>query len=141
MSERFMGGGESYFEWKSRKEQDPNIEIKEHYDEIQKLLRKLVEAGGDLPIQIKKGLRQQIQSHLAALGMSDLTQLAQVYQHLHEAAMHPPQPAPAREKEANKDVIKKILKGDDYMLEEVVTYIVCNAPHLIEEINKRRYDR
>jgi hypothetical protein len=52
----------------------------------------------------------------------------------------PPQPVSPREKEANKDVIKKILKGDDYMLEAVVTYIVCNAPHLIEEINKRRYD-
>ena len=53
----------------------------------------------------------------------------------------PPQPAPPKEKEANRDVIKKILKGDDYMLEAVVTYIVCNAPHLIEEINKKRYDR
>ena len=51
----------------------------------------------------------------------------------------PPQPISSKEKEANKDVIKKILKGDDYMLESVVTYIVCNAPHLIEEINKRRY--
>jgi hypothetical protein len=53
----------------------------------------------------------------------------------------PPEHTPPKEKEANKDVIKKILKGDDYMLEAVVTYIVCNAPNLIEEINKRRYDR
>jgi len=53
----------------------------------------------------------------------------------------PPTPTPTGEKEANKDVIKKILKGDDYMLEAVVTYIVNNAPYLIEEINKRRYDR
>lgn len=30
----------------------------------------------------------------------------------------PPKPAAPKEKEANKDAIKKILKGDDYMLEE-----------------------
>lgn len=53
----------------------------------------------------------------------------------------PSQATPPKEKEANKDVIKKILKGDDYMLEEVVKYIIYNAPHIVEDIKKQYYDR
>lgn len=52
----------------------------------------------------------------------------------------PPQSMSPQEKEANKDVIKKILKGDDYMLDEVVKYVMYNAPHLIEEIRRKQYE-
>ena len=51
----------------------------------------------------------------------------------------PPSPTPPKEKEANKDVIKAILKGDDYMLEEVVQHIIYNAPHIVETILKKHY--
>ena len=42
-----------------------------------------------------------------------------------------------QEKEADKNAIKTMLKGDDYILEKVVKYLIYNAPFLIEEINKR----
>lgn len=48
----------------------------------------------------------------------------------------PPEKSPA-EKEADKNAIKTMLKGDDYMLEEVTTYIEWNAPHIMEEIKKK----
>jgi hypothetical protein len=53
----------------------------------------------------------------------------------------PPVPTPPAEKNANKDVIKRILKGDDYMLDEVVKYIMNNAPTLAETIQKKQYVR
>jgi hypothetical protein len=40
-----------------------------------------------------------------------------------EPSPPPPPPSPA-EKEANKDAIKKMLKGDDYMLEEAVNLLM-----------------
>ncbi len=49
----------------------------------------------------------------------------------------PPKIASPAEKEANKTAIKKMLKGDDYMLDEVVDFIRFNAPHLMEEIKKK----
>lgn len=33
-----------------------------------------------------------------------------------------PKPTPPKEKEINKDIIKKMLKGDDYMLEQIVEF-------------------
>ena len=48
----------------------------------------------------------------------------------------PPQKSPA-EKEADKKAIKTMLKGDDYMLDEVVEYIMYNAPsYMLEKIKK-----
>lgn len=50
-------------------------------------------------------------------------------------------PAPIKspaEKEANKNAIKTMLKGDDYMLEEVVQWIIHHAPpHLLESIKRK----
>jgi FtsZ-interacting cell division protein ZipA len=48
----------------------------------------------------------------------------------------PPQKSPA-EKEADKTAIKAMLKGDDYMLDEVVQYVMFNAPpYMIDKIKK-----
>ena len=51
----------------------------------------------------------------------------------------PPVPIkPPEEREANKNVIKKMLKGDDYMLETMIDWFLYNAPEkLLEEIKKR----
>jgi len=46
----------------------------------------------------------------------------------------PPVPKSPAEKEADKTVIKKMLKGDDYMLEQVSEWISYNAPKLVEQI-------
>jgi len=50
-------------------------------------------------------------------------------------------PAPIKspeEKEANKNAIKTMLKGDDYMLEEVVQWLIHHAPpHLLESIKRK----
>ncbi len=49
----------------------------------------------------------------------------------------PPKIVPPAEKEANKVAIKAMLKGDDYMLEQVTDFIIYNAPHIMEEVRKR----
>jgi hypothetical protein len=51
----------------------------------------------------------------------------------------PPQQPPKspEEKEADKKAIKTIIRGDDYILDEIVTYVQWNAPHIMEDINKR----
>ncbi len=49
----------------------------------------------------------------------------------------PPKIIPPIEKEANKQAIKAMLKGDDYMLQEIVEFINYNAPHIMEEIKKK----
>lgn len=41
------------------------------------------------------------------------------------------------EKEADKNAIKTMLKGDDYMLDEVMEFITHNAPHIMETIKKK----
>ena len=50
-------------------------------------------------------------------------------------------PAPIKspaEREANKNAIKTMLKGDDYMLEEVVQWLIHHAPpHLLESIKRK----
>jgi len=48
----------------------------------------------------------------------------------------PPEKSSA-EKEADKNAIKQMLKGDDYMLEEVAEFIRYNAPHIMETIKKK----
>lgn len=55
-----------------------------------------------------------------------------------------PPPKSAAEKEADKNAIKTMLKGDDYMLEEMVNWFMYNAPeYLKESIEKHRknYER
>lgn len=52
----------------------------------------------------------------------------------------PPEPKSPQEKDANKQAIKTMLKGDDYMLERVIDYLlnpVSNHYHILEEIRKR----
>ena len=44
----------------------------------------------------------------------------------------PPEKSPA-EKEADKAAIKQMLKGDDYMLEEMVKWFMYNAPEYLQE--------
>jgi hypothetical protein len=49
----------------------------------------------------------------------------------------PPQPKSPQEKVADKDMIKKMLKGDDYMLEEVSDWLENNAPTYLTERFKK----
>ena len=48
-----------------------------------------------------------------------------------------PPPKSPTEKEADKNAIKTMLKGDDYMLDEVVDYIRFNSPYIMNIINKK----
>lgn len=48
-----------------------------------------------------------------------------------------PEPKSPVEKLADKDAIKTMLKGDDYILEQIINFVWFNAPHIKEEIKKR----
>ena len=104
MGERFSGGDWSSWEAPKPVERTPEIVMQEHYDAIQLLLSKLIEGGGELSGQAKKALRQGIQGHLAQLGLTDITQLSQVAQHLHEVTVKPPTPPnyPSKEEFADR---------------------------------------
>jgi hypothetical protein len=56
-------------------ESDPLVQYQEHLQAIERLLAKVTEQG-DLSAQTKRSLRQQIADHLAALGLTNLNQLA-----------------------------------------------------------------
>src|SRR3989344_6379223 len=93
MGERFRG--ESWYSESSRLERDPDVETQKHLDEMNKLLAKLIEQGGDLPDDIKQALRAQIQAHLAALGLESLEDyagLTAINQRLHELRRSLPTP-------------------------------------------------
>lgn len=50
----------------------------------------------------------------------------------------PPAPKSPAEKEADKQAIKTMLKGDDYMLERVVEFVLYNGhPSLIEDLRRK----
>ncbi len=53
-----------------------------------------------------------------------------------EPAPEPPPKSPA-EKDADEKTIKQMLRGDDYMLEQVVKYIVAVNPNIIENLRKK----
>lgn len=54
----------------------------------------------------------------------------------------PPTPKSPDEKVMDKNFIKTMLKGDDYMLEEVTKFIMHNgSPYLIELIKSKLYER
>ncbi len=103
MSEKFSDGGEGA-SWRAPVERSPDMVMKEHYDAIQVLLGKLIESSGNLSGQAKRQLRQQVQAHLAQLGLTDPTQLSQVAQHLHEVTVKPPTPPdyPTKEEFADR---------------------------------------
>lgn len=91
MGEGFRGGGEAF----SRIEREPQIETKERLDALNRLLARLVETGGDLPSDIKRGLRAQIRGLLHLLGLKSLEDYdgwAELYQRLHEPLLHLPEP-------------------------------------------------
>lgn len=51
----------------------------------------------------------------------------------------PPTPKSPAEKEADKQFIKGMLKGDDYMLEQVAEWIAYNGPdYLVEALKKKK---
>ena len=114
MGERFRGGG-----WySSRSERNPDVEAKEHLDAINRLLAKLIETGGDLPSDVKQGLRSQIQAHLQVLGLESLEDyvgLTAIQQRLHERSTNLPAPInyPSREdfRQSLQDVYK--LRGQE----------------------------
>ena len=100
MGERF--GGERWYAEASRGEKDPDVEAQEHLDEMNRLLEKLIEQGGDLPSDIKQALRAQIQAHLAALGLESLEDyagLTAIHQRLHERRRNLPAPTDYPDKE------------------------------------------
>lgn len=101
MGERFRG--ENWYSEASRREKDSDVEAQEHLNEINKLLARLVETGGDLSGNIKQVIRGQIQAHLAALGLESLEDyagLAAIQQRLHERRSNIPTPAGYPDKEA-----------------------------------------
>lgn len=54
----------------------------------------------------------------------------------------PPTPKTPEEKMMDKNVIKTMLKGDDYMLEEVTKFVMYNGtPYLLELIKSKLYER
>ena len=57
----------------------------------------------------------------------------------------PPLPAKSsQEKNANKQMIKTMLRGDDYMLDEMVEWFIHNAPEYLREHieeHKKQYER
>lgn len=55
---------------------DPDLERKEHLDEISRLLAKVIEKGSEFSPQKRAGMRQQIQAHLKALGLVKLDPVA-----------------------------------------------------------------
>lgn len=93
MSERFRGGGESFSSWSAPREAEASVEMQEHHDAIMRLLAKLIEGSGGLSATAKTQLRQQIQQHLSALGLTGISQLQKISQKLHDAQVRPPVPA------------------------------------------------
>ncbi len=85
-----------------RGERDPDMEAQGHLNEINRLLARLIETGGDLPANIKQAVRGQIQAHLAALGLEgleDYAGLAAIQQRLHERRSNIPTPVGYPDKE------------------------------------------
>lgn len=65
--------GESYESYHRRgSEGDPDVEAKEHLEQLWRVLARLIEQGGDLPAQTKKLLRNQVQTLLDALHIKSL---------------------------------------------------------------------
>lgn len=95
-------GGESRYSESSQRERDPDVEAQEHLNEINRLLAKLIETGGDLPGNIKKSIRGQIHAHLSALGLKSLEDyagLAAIQQRVHERRSNIPNPPGYPDKE------------------------------------------
>lgn len=91
MGEAFRGGGE----FSLRVEREPEVETKERLDDLNRLLARLVETGGDLPSDVKRGLRGQIQGLLQVLGLKSLKDYAgwaELYQRLYEPLLNLPAP-------------------------------------------------
>lgn len=82
MSERFSGG-ESYE--RRLVERDPILESLNVLNEIDVLLAKLVEKGGELTLAAKAAIRARIQQHLASLGLDNLEQLTEFSQFIHRS--------------------------------------------------------
>lgn len=78
---RMEGGGR--YEGR-RIETDPELERKQHIEAISRLLAKIIETGPELGPIILKGLQQQVQGHLKALGLDKLdhTTLSAIIQDL-----------------------------------------------------------
>jgi hypothetical protein len=76
MSERFG-------DWGRKVDRDPDVEILEHLEIVDRLLAKLVEGSGDLPGDIKQSLRAQLQAQLDAIGVNDFNELMIVRERLH----------------------------------------------------------
>jgi hypothetical protein len=78
-----------------QRETEPDVEARSHLREMNWLLAKLVETGGELPADIRQGLRAQIQAHLEALGLESLEDyagLTAIYQRLYERSANLPTP-------------------------------------------------
>lgn len=110
MGERYRGE----WEYAERPERDSDVETKEHLDAMNRLLAKLVEQGGDLPSDVKKGLRVQIQSHLQALGLQSLEDydgLTAIYQRLQERRTNLPTPPNYPSRDGFRDKLNEIYQA------------------------------
>ena len=110
MGERFRGEAR----YSSRAERNPDVITKEHLDEINHLLAKLIETGGDLPSDVKQGLRAQIQAHLNDIGLQSLEDydgLTAIYQRLYEKRTVLPLPPNYPAKEDFRVCVNEIYKA------------------------------
>lgn len=112
-----MFGGEGRYSESSRRERDPDAEAQKHLNEIDRLLARLIETGGDLPGNIKKTIRRQIQAHLATLGLQsleDFAGLAAIQQRLYERRSNIPTPPGYPDKEYFKQRLTALHQAEGH---------------------------
>lgn len=110
-------GGESRYSESSRRERDPDVEAQEHLNEINRLLAKLIETGGDLPGNIKQAIRGKIHAHLSVLGLKSLEDyagLASIQQRLHEKRSNIPTPSGYPDKEYFQQKFTALHRAEDH---------------------------
>ena len=91
MEKGFHGEGESL----GHEQQESDVELKERLEELNRLLARLCETGGELPSYVKQGLRSQIQGLVHILGMKSLEDYAgwaKLYRRLYEPLLNLPEP-------------------------------------------------
>lgn len=88
--EGFRGGGEAFYRPEAR-EKDPLLELQENIDKLDLLLAKLIERSGELTSYQKQLLRNAIQTLMQQIGITDLSQLADLKAGLLAKVKEPPE--------------------------------------------------
>lgn len=92
------------------------VDLQEHYDNVMLLLAKKIERSQELNPTAKQALKQQIQQHLAAMGLhgdyeEQMKQLSGVAGRLHDAEVNPPTPKDFPSRDELESRIQKITQG------------------------------